>query len=138
MQVPTTVNNNACIIVNQSIVLPKSKKKTNDDLNEQCKKANSNYITFNSKTGSKDVLRKKSGRGSSKKKSPKSKPLKIIYLQLQAINIKIYYSFKKNYLKSRILIFRRKIALQSDHKLRQGIKIQFVIYLITIYYQLKI
>lgn len=72
MQAPTTVNNNACIIVNQSIMLPKSNQKMTDDLNEQYRKANSSYTTFNSKKGSKDVIRNKSRQGSTKKKSPKS------------------------------------------------------------------
>lgn len=44
-----------------------------DDLNEQYRKANSSYTTFNSKKGSKDFLRNKSRQGSTKKKSPKSK-----------------------------------------------------------------
>ena len=72
MQAPTTVNNNAWIIVNQSIMLPKSQKRNPNESFEQYKKKDPYYTAFCSKKGSKDGLRSKSRKGgSSKKRSPK-------------------------------------------------------------------
>ncbi|CAI2376707.1 unnamed protein product [Moneuplotes crassus] len=118
MQAPTTVNNNACIIVNQSIVLQKN---ANKGLNLQTDSRHKGQVftTFNSKKGSKDGTRSKSKKADSiKKKSPKV-PLNQKHNNLLQMNGTIL-----NIDKSRVLNSKT-VRSQARTRNQNGVKSEF-------------